>query len=527
MSKSLFKSTSIVSLMTMISRILGFIRDVVAAQIYGVNASVDAFNIAFKIPNFMRNLFAEGSFSQAFVPVLSQYRRTSSKEQAREFINHIAGCLGSILFVVTILGVIAAPLLVTLSAPGLGPLRFHYATEMLRVTFPYLMLISLTAFSASILNSYGNFAIPSLTPALLNIVLIIAAFWGSRYFHVPIEAQAWGVFIAGVVQFLFQLPFLWRKGLLPIPKLNWQDEGVRRVLRLMVPAIFGASVGQVSLFFNTVFASFLPVGSVTWLYYSERLAYFPLGVFGVALATVVLPHLSRKHAEQSPTQFMSALDWGIRCNLLIGVPATCIILIFAGPLIATLFQHGRFTIHDVLMTRQSLIAYAFGLQAFMLVKVLSTGFYARQDIKTPVRIAVVTMGLNLIFNIMLLKPFAHAGLALATSLSSWLNVTFLFLGLRKKGVYHLQKGWAAFGLRLLFANGAISFMLWWAEGTLQQWFVWDWQQRFAHLLGWLILAVVLYLFCLWLSGMRLRHFNAQISSPLSSAIATGEKDGRE
>jgi putative peptidoglycan lipid II flippase len=526
MSKSLFKSTSTVSLMTMISRILGFIRDMVAAQIYGINASVDAFNIAFKIPNFMRNLFAEGSFSQAFVPVLSQYRQTRPKEEVREFINHIAGSLGSILFLVTIIGVIAAPLLVTLSAPGfnlLGPLRFHYATEMLRVTFPYLMLISLTAFSASILNSYGSFAVPSLTPALLNIVLIIAAFWGSRYFRVPVEAQAWGVFIAGLVQFLFQLPFLWRKGLLPIPKINWKDEGVRRVLKLMVPAIFGASVGQISLFFNTVFASFLPIGSVSWLYYSERLAYFPLGVFGVALATVVLPHLSRKHAEQSPAQFMSALDWGIRCNILIGLPATCVLLFFAGPIITTLFQYGRLAEHDVFMIRQSLVAYAVGLQAFMLVKVLSAGFYARQDIKTPVRIAVATVVLNLVFNMVLLKPLAHAGLALATSLSSWLNVTFLLLALRKKGVYYLQKGWAIFGFRLLLANGAISLMLWWAEGSLQQWFIWDWQQRFMHLLGWLTLAVALYLFCLWLSGMRLRHFNAHISPQLSSGFSGQEK----
>ncbi|MGE3920732.1 MAG: murein biosynthesis integral membrane protein MurJ [Gammaproteobacteria bacterium] len=508
MSRALIKSTSTVSSMTMISRVLGFVRDMVAAQIYGVNAAMDAFNIAFKIPNFMRNLFAEGSFSQAFVPTLSEYRQTRTESEVKAFINHITGCLGLILLIITIIAVIASPLLVKVSAPGLEPLRFHYASEMLRVTFPYLMLISLTALCGSILNTYSSFAIPAFTPALLNIVLIVAAVWGSQYFSIPVEAQAWGVLIAGFVQLLFQLPFLKQRGLLPFPIAKWRDPGVQRVLLLMVPAIFGASVGQISLFLNTIFVSFLKVGSVSWLYYSERLAYFPLGVFGVALATVVLPHLSRKHAEQSPEKFKSALDWGIRCNLLIGIPCSIVLLFFAAPIIATLFLYGKFHVYDLLMSKKSLITYSFGLQAFMLVKVLSTAFYARKNIKTPVRFAIITVGINIILNLLLMKPLAHAGLALATSLSAWFNVFLLWFTLIKQKVYVFEKRWFLFMSRLIFANAVVALLLWFGEGTLSQWVDWHWYQRMTHLTFWLISAIIVYFISLWLSGIRFSDFRA-------------------
>lgn len=510
MSRALLKSTSTVSLMTFISRILGFVRDMVAAQVYGINAAVDAFNIAFKVPNFMRNLFAEGSFAQAFVPTLSHYRQTQSVEATKLFIDRIAGSLGSALLLITILGVAGTPILIHLSAPGLDPLRFYYATYMLRITFPYLMLICLTALCGSILNTFGTFTVPAFTPALLNIVLICAAYWGSHHFTIPVEAQAWGVLTAGFVQFFFQFPFLIKRHLLPQPKVNWRDPGVRRVLKLMLPAIFGASIGQINLFLNTIFASFLKIGSVSWLYYSERLAYFPQGVVGVALATVVLPHLSRKHAEKSPEKFVSALNWGIRCNLVFGLPATCVLLFFAGPIITTLFNYGKFHAYDVLMTRESVIAYAIGLQAFMLVKMLSTGFYAQQDIKTPVRIAIVTMVANLLLNLLFLKPLAHAGLALATSLSAWLNVLLLLSFLCHRKIFQFQRGWGLFSARLIFANALVSTMLWFASGHLAQWFLWHWRERFLHLFSWLIAAILLYLLSLWLTGMRLRDFKAQI-----------------
>lgn len=509
MSKALFKSTSLVSAMTFTSRILGFVRDMIAAQIFGINAGVDAFTIAFKIPNFMRNLFAEGSFSQAFVPVLSDYRQKRSHAEVQAFISHVAGSLGSVLLLITIVGLIATPLIVMLFAPGLDPYRFHLATHMLRITVPYLMLISLTAFVGAALNSYGTFGAPAFTPALLNICLIATAFGITKYFDVPVEAQAWGVLIAGFVQLFFLLPFLRRLGFLVRPRLNWRDEGVQRVLKLMLPAMFGASIGQISILLNTIFASFLKVGSLSWLYYSERLAYFPLGVFGVALATVVLPHLSRQHAAQSREEFSSTLDWGIRCNLIIGIPASVTMLVLAGPLIAILFHYGKFTDFDVFMTRRSTVAYALGLQAFMLVKVLSSAFYARQDIKTPVRTGITSIALNMILNITLIFPLAHAGLALASSLASWFNTGLLIWLLHRRDIYRFQTGWGIFALRLLFANLVLAAFLYFGAGNIMNWLQWGWHEKFLHLFSLGIASILIYLGCLWLSGMRLHHFRAK------------------
>jgi putative peptidoglycan lipid II flippase len=511
MSKSLFKSTSLVSAMTFISRILGFIRDMIAAQIFGATASVDAFYIAFKIPNFMRGLFAEGSFSQAFVPILSEYRETKEIADIKAFLRHMSAALGSVLLIITIIGVIAAPLIILIFAPGLDPLRFQLSTDMLRITFPYLMLISLTAFSGAVLNSYNVFGVPSFTPALLNVSLIATALWLAPYLHISVESQAWGVFLAGVIQLCFQLPFLYRLGFLSKPKFDWQDEGVRRVLLLMLPALFGASVGQISLLLNTVFASFLPIGSVTWLYYSDRLAYFPLGVFGVALATVVLPHLSRKHAAKSPQQFNSALDWGIRCNLLIGIPAAFVLWVLAGPIIVTLFQYGKFSQFDVIMTKESVIAYTLGLPAFMLVKVLSAGFFARLDVKTPVKIGIIAIVVNVILNAVLIIPFKHAGLALATSISAWFNVFMLWFVLRKQNAYRPEPGWFLYLFRLVFANAVVVLFLYFYADDLILWFARNWQDRFLHLTILLFSAMGIYLSCLGFAGLRLSHLRVQMN----------------
>lgn len=505
MAKSLLRSTSIVSSMTFISRILGFVRDMLAAQIFGVNASVDAFNTAFKIPNFMRNLFAEGSFSQAFVPVLSEYRQTKSFTEAQNFIRHICGCLSLVLLIVTLIGILASSSIVSVISPGFEPLRFHWASEMLKVTFPYLMLISLTAFCGAILNSYGSFAVPAFTPAILNIVLIITAIYLSPHLNVPVESQTWGVLIAGFAQLFFQLPFLAQKGLLPWPIASWKDPGVRKVLKLMLPALLGSSVTQISLLLNTVFASFLAVGSVSWLYFSERLAYFPLGVFGVALATVVLPHLSRKHADNNPEQFQKGLDWGIRCNLLVGLPSTIALLFFAGPMLATLFLYKRFQFHDLLMTQQSLMAYAIGLQAFMLVKLLASGFYARKDIKTPVKIAIIAMIFNAILNAAFIIPLHHAGLALATSGSSWLNCLLLGYILWKRKIMCFQSGWSKFIVSLIIANGIMAAILWYGHGQLITWQIHSGSWRIAHLFFWLISSFIAYLITLFLLGFRLSY----------------------
>jgi putative peptidoglycan lipid II flippase len=495
--------------MTFISRILGFVRDMLAAQIFGVNAEVDAFMIAFKLPNFMRSLFAEGAFSQAFVPTLAHYKETASHEKVVEFIKHISGGLIFILTIVTLLALVFMPIIVKINAPGFDAHRFDLAVYMCRITFPYLMLISLTALTGSILNNYGKFGIPALTPALLNVCLIIAALYFTKFFKIPIESQAWGIFIAGFVQLGFQLPFLKKMGLLVWPKINFQDPGVRRVLMLMLPAIFGASIVQIGTLINTIFASFLPTGSITWLYYSERLAYFPQGIFGVALVTVVLPHLSRQYAARSEEGFHKAIEWGIKCNLLIGLPAGLTMGILAGPLISTLFQYGHFSGVDVMMARKSVIAYSIGLLAFMLGKMLSAGFYARQNIKVPVKIGIFVVMINILLNIILIYPLKHAGLALATSLSSILNVILLIVFLYKYKYFNFQafeSKWGLFLLRLLIANITIIVFYVFTQGDIHQWLFWNAHQKALHLFSLLAPSMLIYLSVLWLCGMRIKHF---------------------
>ncbi len=490
---------------------MGFVRDMVIAQFFGAGAAVDAYLVAFKIPSFMRRLFAEGAFSQAFVPVLSEYRETRSHEEVRTFINHMSGLLGSVLLVITLIAILASPLIVFIFAPGFekGSVRFMLSAHMLRITFPYLLCISLAALSAAILNSYGSFGVPAFTPVLLNISLILCAIFLAPYFHYPVEALAWGVFIAGFVQLGFQLPFLAKKKLMPWPKLRFNDVGVNRVLKLMVPAIFGVSVAQINILIDTIFASFLPIGSVSWLYYSDRLSQFPLGVFGVAIATVILPHLSRKHAAKSNQDFSNTLDWALRLIIFIGVPAAVGLFLLAGPTLATLFNYGRFSGHDVLMSQQSLWAFSSGIPAFMLIKVLASGYYAQQDIKTPVKIGVIALITNTILNFILIIPLKHAGLALSTSIAAWLNAGLLFAGLIRRGVYKPRQGWLAFSLRQLICNVVMILFLYFASNTIHQWLTWHWSTRFSHLLFLIIFAIIIYFIVLFGVGMRkihLRHF---------------------
>jgi putative peptidoglycan lipid II flippase len=505
MSKALLKSTSIVISMTLISRIFGFIRDMVTANIFGAGAMFDAFSVAFKIPNFMRRLFAEGSFSQAFVPVLATYQQKESKEEIQRFINAMSGSLGLVLLGVTIFGVLAAPWIVRLFAPGFSAShdRFNLAVTMLRITFPYLMLISLTAFSGAILNTYSRFWIAAFTPVLLNICMIIAAINFSPHFATPIIALAWGVCVAGVLQLLFQWPFLKRLGLLPLPVFDLANKGVRRVIKLMVPALFGVSVGQVNLLIDTLFASLLAVGSVSWLYYSDRLMEFPLGVFGVAISTVILPHLSRHHANQSLESFSHTLDWALRAVLLIGIPAAMVLAILSGPMLSTLFQYGRFDSYAVLMARQSLSAFAIGIAPFMLVKILAAGFYAQQDIRTPVRIGLFVMFINLALNAVLFLPLAHAGIALSTSLAAIVNAASLFYLLKKRNFYRPRAGFQLFFLRLFAANVAIGLWMWFGAGDLNHWMTQGALWRYSHLLLLLSSTVFIYFVILWLSGLRI------------------------
>ncbi|MDQ2995410.1 MAG: murein biosynthesis integral membrane protein MurJ [Pseudomonadota bacterium] len=512
MSKGLLKSTMVVSTMTFISRILGFVRDMVFAYFMGAFGGFDAFVVAFKIPNFMRGLFAEGAFAQAFVPVLSEYRVKRSQEETKAFIDHTAGTLAVALLVVTLLTEIATPILVGVFAPGFWghPEQYQLANVMLRITFPYLFLISLTAFSGAILNSFGAFASAAFNPVLLNVALISAAALAARYLDVPVIGLAWGVFAGGVLQLLFLMPILYRKGLLPIPRWGWHDAGVRRVMRLMVPALFGVSATQIGLLLDTVFASFLPEGSISWLYYSQQLTFFPLGVFGVALATVVLPHLSRKHADNHKGGFDAALDWALRCVLVIGIPAGIGLVLMAGPLIATLFYNGgAFTQHDVRMATLSLMAFSIGIPSFMLVKVLASGFYSRQDIRTPVRISVCALVSNVVMNCLFIVPLHHSGLALATALSSSFNAGMLFYLLIKKGVFVPLPGWKQYLARLGFANAALVLMVVVGVPHLSEWLAMTTTQRFLNLLLWVSVAIGFYLLCLGIAGLRLRDFRVQ------------------
>lgn len=503
----LWRSTSLVASMTLMSRILGFVRDIIIASLFGATAGSDAFFVAFKIPNFFRRLFAEGAFSQAFVPTLADYQQQQSHAQTREFVQRICGTLGLILMLFTLLALLAAPWVIRLFAPGFDPAgeRFQIATGMLYFTFPYLLFISITALAGSVLNTYGRYGIPAFTPIVLNLTLIAAALWLRPYAQPTAQALAWGALIAGILQLSLQIPFIRRLNLSLWPKPNWRDPGVKRVLKQMIPALFGSSVAQINLLVDTIFASFLTLGSVSWLYYSERLTAFPLGVFGVAIATVILPHLSRNNSANSPQEFSATLDWALKNVLLIGLPASLGLAMLAKPIMITLFYHGAFTAFDADMASRSLIAFSLGIMAFMLIKILATGFYARKNIATPVRIAAVAMVLNIALNALLIQTLAHAGLALATSISAWFNAACLGILLYRHGIYQPQSGWFKFLLQIGLANIAMLAWLYWLMPTADAWINWTLLSRAGHLLGLIGSAIALNIGLLTLFGLKWRE----------------------
>ena len=509
----LLRSSAITGSMTFVSRMLGLVRDVVLAHVFGPGDGSDAFFLAFKIPNFLRRLFAEGAFNQAFVPVLSEYRSQRTLAEVQTLINVVAAYLGTILLVISVVVVAAAPLVAWPIAYGFTdePAKFALFVDMLRITFPYLFLISMTAFAGSILNSYDRFAVPAITPSLLNVSLIGSALILSPYFDQPEIALAWGVMIAGISQFLFQLPFLARMSLLPKPRFERGHEGVSRILRLMVPALFGVSVSQINLLLDTVIASLLVSGSVSWLYFSERLMDLPLGIFAVAVATVVLPSLSRRHAEKSSHEFAALLDWAFRLILLIAIPASLALVLLAQPMIITLFQNDNFDVFDVTQVTLSLQAYALGLTAFMAIKVFAPGYYARQNTSTPVRIGIVAMVVNMFLNILLVfvLDFAHTGLALATSLAAFLNAGLLLFGLWRGGIYQFQPGWGVFMARMLLANVIMAGMLIWVAGDWRLWLDWPVAQRAFMLAVVCVGGLLTYLAVLFLTGMRAADFRRQ------------------
>ena len=501
----LLRASGITGSMTLVSRVLGLVRDVVIARVFGTSEGADAFLLANRFPNFMRRLFAEGAFNQAFVPVLSEYRSTRSLADVQLLINAVAGRLGGFLLLLTVTIIIAAPLVAVPLAYGFTDeaAKFALFVEMLRITFPYLLLISMTALCGSILNSYGKFAIPAITPALLNISLIGCAFLLAPYLRVPELALAWGVLLAGVAQLFFQLPFLARMQLLPKPRLVKQHEGVSRIMRLMLPSLFGVSVSQINMLFDSIIASMLVTGSVSWLYYSDRLMELPLGTFGIAIGVVVLPSLSRRHAEASTAGFSETLDWALRIVCLIAVPAMLALILIAEPLLVTLFQNDNFSVNDVISSAGSLRAYAVGLLAFMAIKIFAPGYYARQNTRTPVVIGVIALVTNMVLNIVFyMFGMAHVGLALATSLAAFLNAGLLLLGLRREGVYYFQHGWWLFLLRLLVANSAMAALLIFGTGDWLSWLEWDMLRKVSQLGLLVVGSVLVYAIVLFASGLR-------------------------
>ena len=469
----LLKSTSLVSAMTMLSRVLGLVRDVVFARFFGAGIVMDAFFVAFKIPNIFRRFFAEGAFSQGFVPVFAEFDEKGSREEVKDLVDRVAGTLGLVLFIFSALGVVAAPALIAVFGMGWlwSPVpedadKFALAVDMLRWTFPYLFFISLTALAGGILNTYPRFAAPAFVPVMLNVVLITFAAFIAPYSDRPGVVLAIGVFTAGFVQMLFLLPFLARLKMLPRPRWGGSHPGVRRIMKLMLPAIFGSSVAQINILFDTLIASFLVTGSISWLYYSDRLMEFPLGVFGIALATVMLPNLSRQHAAESHQQFSATLDWSMRLAILIALPATLGLFLLAGPLLATIFYGGQFNAGDVAMATPSLRAYAFGLTGFIFVKVLAPGFFARQDTVTPVRVGIIALVSNMGLNILIVVPWVqagwpapHAGLAIATAIAAFLNAGLLGRALRRQEVWTPQAGWGRFLLQIIVGCGVMAMLL--------------------------------------------------------------------
>ncbi|MEQ9886273.1 murein biosynthesis integral membrane protein MurJ [Pectobacterium zantedeschiae] len=505
---NLLKSLAAVSSMTMLSRILGFVRDAIVARIFGAGMATDAFFVAFKLPNLLRRIFAEGAFSQAFVPILAEYKSQQGEEATRTFLAYVSGMLTLILALVTVAGMVAAPWVIMVTAPGFAatPERFELTSNLLRVTFPYILLISLTSMVGSVLNTWNRFSVPAFAPTLLNVSMIGFSLFAAPYFNPPVMALAWAVLVGGLLQLGYQLPHLKKIGMLVLPRLKWRDPSVWRVMKLMGPAVLGVSVSQISLIINTIFASFLSEGAVSWMYYADRLMEFPSGVLGVALGTILLPSLAKSFASGNHDEYSRLMDWGLRLCFLLALPSAVALGILAKPLTVSLFQYGKFSAFDALMTQRALVAYSVGLMGLIVVKVLVPGFYSRQDIKTPVKIAIVTLILTQIMNLIFIGPLQHAGLALSIGLASCLNAALLYWQLRKQNIFQPQPGWKVFLVRLLAAVIVMSLvllgMLWW----MPAWDDGNMTMRILRLLLVVVAGAGSYFATLALLGFRPRDF---------------------
>ncbi|WP_298619678.1 murein biosynthesis integral membrane protein MurJ [uncultured Zoogloea sp.] len=511
---NLLRALATVSGMTLLSRILGFVRDFVVARAFGAGVETDAFFVAFRLPNLLRRMFAEGAFSQAFVPILAEYKNKRGETETHRLVNHVASALGLVVLIVSIIGAIFAPFIIYATAPGFSAdaTKFDLTVQLTRITFPYIFFMSLVALAGGVLNTWSRFAIPAFTPVLLNLSFIGMALFAAPYFDPPVMALGWAVFIGGLAQLVLQLKPLAQIGMLPRFSLDFSDPGVRRILKLMAPAILGVSVSQISLLINTVFASFLPSGSVSWLYYADRLMEFPAGMLGVALGTILLPSLSKMHADKNPTEFSALLDWGLRLTLMLTLPAALGLALLAVPLITTLFYHGAFGASDVFQTRTALIAYSAGLAGLILVKVLAPAFYARQDVRTPVKFGLITLAVTQLMNLVFIGPLQHAGLALSIGLASCINAGMLYHGLRKRGIYQPQPGWGKFAAKLGVALVVLGLAVWFAVGADSVWLGYRGTERTIRLLALVIGGILVYFATLFALGFRVKDFRRRGAS---------------
>ncbi len=542
MSKKLIKSGLIVSAMTLISRVLGLVRDVVIANVMGAGVMADVFLFANKIPNFFRRLFAEGAFAQAFVPVLSEYHTRDEKialinrdnnknvieeeqvislDETRRLIAQVSGTLGVVITLVTLFGMLASPLFVMLFGGGwfldwlnngstsVGGEKFELAASLLKITFPYLWFISFTALAGAVLNTLGQFAVAAFTPVLLNIAIIIMAIYGAEYTQSPAYALAWGVFLGGLIQFLFQIPFLFKANVLVKPCWSWHSQGVTKIRKLIVPALFGVSVTQINLLLDTLIASFLITGSISWLYYADRLLEFPLGLFGIGIATVVLPSLSKLHSKNDPKQFSATLDWGIKVISLFGWPALAGLMVLAQPIIMVLFMRGEFSQTDVLQVSMALFAYLSGLLSFMFIKVLAPGYYARQDTKTPVKIGIKAMVANMVFNLMLAPFFGYVGLAIATTMSATLNAWMLYRGLKQANIYHISINTKIFIGKLMLAASVMAAVVYQLSADFKVWLSMAFLEQIFQLVLCISVGCLTYFIMIFLLGIRLGDFKVK------------------
>jgi len=501
------RSTAVVSQMTLLSRVLGFVRDVVIARSFGASMAADAFFVAFKIPNLFRRLFAEGAFSQAFVPVLAENRSRGGDAAVRGLVDAVGGSLAIILLAVVATGVLAAPLLIWVFAPGFSAetSKSELAAALLRVTFPYLLFVSLSGLAGAVANVYGRFALPAFSPVMLNLALIAGALWLAPYCAQPVFGLAIGVLLGGLCQLGLQYAALTRLGFRVRPRVAFRDQEVKKILRLMGPALFGSSVPLFNMMLDTILASFLVTGSVSWLYYADRLYEFPLGVFGAALATVILPTLAARHAAGDATDYARTLDWALRWTVLVATPAMLALVVLAVPLLSALFEYGRMSAHDVEMSARALVAYALGLLPFVAIKVFASAFYARQDTATPVRIGIIAMLANSVLNLILIFPFAHAGLALATTLAAYLNAGMLFFALRRTGGYTAIAIRDGLVLRVVVACVAMSLVLCWLALPVARWHAWTVGERAWQLSVMVGAGVLIYFAVLAACGWRPRH----------------------